>query len=185
MNLLDLKRSATLIAAAVGLLLPAWALDATAPFGFAWGPVDKVPKPSAAFRDVNVTVLVYRRDRLPIAEMADAEMVLLDVCRVEGLQQVSWVSKALSESEAIAKFAQVVAEGVRKYGESKPTSEGALAWENGRTEAISVSEPSGNHRILMVSRGPNFYSCSAEHDAISNQSLRARWLHRPEIPNVN
>lgn len=183
MNWLVLKRSVTMFAVVAAVVLPARALAETAPFGFAWGPLDKIPKPSLALKDANVTVLLYRRDRLPVQEMPDTEVVLLDVCKTEGLQQISWASKALSANEAIAKFAQIVAEGVNKYGESKPTSEGALAWENGRIEAISVSEPDGNHRILMVSRGPDFGSCSAEHDLASDQALRTRWLRRLEIPN--
>jgi len=182
MNWLVLKRSVTMFAVAAGIVLPAWALDGSAPFGFAWGPLDKIPKPSLALKDANVTVLLYRRDRLQSNEMPDTEVILLDVCKKEGLQQISWVSRALSTNEAIAIFAQVVAEGAQKYGESKPTPEGALAWENGRIEALSVSEPNGTHRILMVSRGPDFGACSAEHDLASNQSLRTRWLRRVELP---
>ena len=83
--------------------------------------------------------------------MLDTEVVLLDVCKKEGLQQISWASKALSTNEAAARFVQVVADSVRKYGESKPAPGGALAWENGQIEALSVSEPDGMHRILMVS----------------------------------
>ena len=179
MNRLILNISALMLAAAV---LPAWALDA-APFGFAWGPLDKVPKPSLALKDANVTVLMYRRDRLPVDEMPDTELVLLDVCKKEGLQQISWVSKALSTDEAIAHFSQVVAQGVQKYGASKPTAEGALAWENGRVEVVSVAEAQAKHRLLMVSRGPDFGACSAEHDLASDQALRKRWLNRPELPN--
>jgi hypothetical protein len=182
MNWLVLKRSVTVVAVAAGMVLPVWALDGPAPFGFAWGPLDKIPTPSLALKDANVTVLLYRRDRLQSKEMPDTEVILLDVCKKEGLQQISWVSRALSANEAIAQFAQVVAEGAQKYGESMPTPEGALAWENGRIEVLSVSEPNETHRILMVSRGPDFGACSAEHDLTSNQSLRTRWLHRVELP---
>jgi hypothetical protein len=101
-------------------------------------------------KDANVTILVYRRDRLPSNQMPDTEVVLLDVCDKEGLQQISWTSRALSSDEAIAKFAQIVAQGVQAYGESKPTPEGAVAWENGRIEAISVSEPNGNHHLNLA-----------------------------------
>ena len=183
MNRLVLKLSVTTFAIAAGFVLPASALDDTAPFGFAWGPLDKVPKPSLALKDANVTVLLYRRDRLPVDGMPDTELVLLDVCRKEGLQQISWASKALSANDAVAKFAQVVAQGVQKYGESKATPEGALSWENGRIQVVSVSESDGKHRLLMVSRGPGFGPCSAEHDLASDQTLRNRWLHRPEFPN--
>ena len=106
---------AALLAASFAFL-PAFAIDVAAPFGFAWGPLDKIPKPSLALKDANVTVLAYRRERLPVNELVDTEVVLLDVCKKEGLQQVSWASKALSSEEATAKLAQLVALGVQKYG---------------------------------------------------------------------
>jgi len=183
MNRLGLKLTVTTFALAGCFVLPASSFDDAAPFGFAWGPVDKVPKPSLAAKDANVTVLLYRRDRLPVDGMPDTELVLLDICKTEGLQQVSWASRALSADEAVAKFAQVVAKSVERYGESKVTPEGSLAWRNRRIEAVSVSEPDGKHRLLMVSRGPDFDPCSAEHDLASHQALRSRWLHRPELPN--
>src|SRR5215218_3819484 len=89
--------------------LPALASDGSAPFGFAWGPVDKIPKPSLALKDVNVTVLLYRRDRLPSGEMPETEVISLDVCKKEGLQQINWASRALSTEEAAARFIQIVA----------------------------------------------------------------------------
>ena len=142
-----------------------------------------IRRPSALRKDANVTVLFYRRDRIPSNEMPDTELVQLDVCMREGLQQISWASRALSETEMTARFAQTVALGVQKYGESKPTPEGTLAWKNGRIETLSVSEPDGKHRILMVSRGLEFDRCSAEHDLGSTEGLRTRWLRRPELPN--
>jgi hypothetical protein len=97
-----------MFAVAAVTVLPASALDGSTPFGFAWGPLNKIPKPSMALRDANVTVLIYRRDRLQSNEMKDTEMILLDVCNKEGLQQISWASRALSTNEATAKFAQAV-----------------------------------------------------------------------------
>ena len=166
----------------VGFTGSALASETSAPFGFSWGPIDKIPKPSAAAKDANVTLLLYRGDRLPNGDMSDTEVVLVDVCKKEGLQQISWASKALSAENAAAKFVQIVAIGVQKYGESKSTAEGALTWENGRVQAISVSEPDGMHRVLMVSRGPEFDACSAEHDPASEQSLNSRWLRRFDLP---
>src|SRR5215210_1579733 len=183
MNWVALKTSVVMFSVVASAVLPALALDESAPFGFAWGPVDKIPKPSFVLQDANVTILLYRGDRLLANEMPDTEVVLLDVCKKEGLQQISWASRALSAQEATAKFVQVVAIGVQKYGESKPTPGGALAWDNGRIEVLSVSEEDGAHRILMVSRGPNFDTCSAEHDLASDQGLRTRWLRRLEFPN--
>ena len=181
-SFLVLRRYVVVLALVAGTVIPALALADGAPFGFAWGPLDKIPKPSLALRDANVTVLLYRRDRLQISDM-DTEVVSLDVCKKEGLQQISWASKALSKDVATAKFVQVVAEAVQKYGESEPTPLGALAWARGRIEAISVSESDGMHRILMVSRGPDFDACSVEHDRTADQRLRTRWLRKIDVPN--
>ncbi len=81
MNWLVLKRSVTMFAVVAGIVLPAWALDGPAPFGFAWGPLDRIPTPSFPLKDTNVTVLLYRRDRLQSKEMPDTEVILLDVCK--------------------------------------------------------------------------------------------------------
>jgi hypothetical protein len=182
MRWLALTLSVTMFAAA-GTVFAATGFDGPAPFGLAWGPLEKIPRPSLALKDVNVTVLLYRRDRLPSPELPDTEVILLDVCKKEGLQQISWASRPLSTDEAASKFMRVLAVGGQRYGESEPTSGGALGWENGRIEALSVSELDGTHRILMVSRGPDFDACSAEHDRASDQSLRTQWLRRLELPN--
>jgi hypothetical protein len=177
-----LKRCAA-VAVAAGTVLPAFAVDVPSPFGFALGPLDKIPKPSLALKDANVTVLAYRRERLPVNELADTEVVLLDVCKKEGLQQVSWASKALSSEEATAKLVQLLALGVQKYGDAKPSGEGALGWENGRTEILRVAGTGGEYRVLMVNRGPDFETCAAEHDLASDQKLKTRWMRRIEFPN--
>jgi hypothetical protein len=177
-----LKQFAAMVVVA-GTILPASAVDVPAPFGFAWGPLDKIPKPSLALKDANVTVLAYRRERLPANELADTEVVLLDVCKKEGLQQLSWASKPLPSEEATAKLAQLVALGVQKHGEAKLGGEGALSWENGRIEIVRVAGMDGEYRILMVNRGPDFETCAAEHDLASDQKLRTRWTRRIELPN--
>jgi hypothetical protein len=58
------------------------ALDQSAPFGFSWGPVDKVPTPSLASREDNVSLLMYRGDRLPRSELRDTEEIL-EICKKE------------------------------------------------------------------------------------------------------
>ena len=183
MNRLVLRGAMILLAALVGAILPVLAIAGSAPFGFAWGPLDKIPKPSIALKDANVTVLAYQGDRLPSHEMPDTEVILLDVCKGEGLQQVSWASRSLSREEASGKLMQLVALGSQKYGEGKPTAGGALGWENGRIEVLDVSETDGMHRILMVSRGPDFDACSVEHDRSADQRLRTRWLRKIDVPN--
>jgi hypothetical protein len=49
--------------------------DQSAPFGFSWGPLDKVPTPSLASREDNITLLMYRRDRLPPDELGDTALL--------------------------------------------------------------------------------------------------------------
>jgi len=66
----------------------AGAVDQSAPFGFSWGPVDKVPQSSLATRESNVTQLPCFRDRLPLNEPRNAEEIILEVCKNEGLQQI-------------------------------------------------------------------------------------------------
>jgi hypothetical protein len=171
------------LAITAGTLLSAFAADVPAPFGFAWGPLEKIPRPSFALKDANVTVLAYRRDRLPSDELGGTEVVLLDVCKKEGLQQVSWSSIALSPEQATAKLAQLVALGVQRYGEAKASGDGALGWEHGRTEIVRVTQIDGMHRILMVSRGPDVGACAAEHDLTSDHTLRTRWLRQIDFPN--
>jgi len=104
--------------AAVSLLnFSAGAVDQSAPFGFSWGPVDKVPRPSLAMRDENITRLTYFRDRLPPNELRDNEEIVLEVCKNEGLQQIIWVSRLLSETEERDRVQAILAEGMRRYGE--------------------------------------------------------------------
>jgi len=65
------------IAIASLLNFSAAAFDQPAPFGFSWGPVDKVPAPSLATRHDNVTLLIYRGDRLPSDELPGTEEIVL------------------------------------------------------------------------------------------------------------
>src|SRR6516165_10376336 len=89
------------------------AFGQSAPFGFSWGPVDKVPTPSLATRHDNITLLIYRRDRLPSDELRDAEEIVLQVCKEEGLQQIVWISKFLSDSEENTVLGTIFEEGDR------------------------------------------------------------------------
>ena len=85
MRCLALTLSAAMfVVAAVGAALAATDFDGSAPFGLAWGSLDKIPRPSLALKDVNVTVLLYQRERLP-SELTDTEVILLDVCRKEDI----------------------------------------------------------------------------------------------------
>src|ERR1700686_329384 len=79
------RRTIRLLFALIGsagfLSFSASAFGAPAPFGFSWGPVDKVPTPSLATRHDNVTLLIYRRDRLPSDELPGTEEIVLQVCK--------------------------------------------------------------------------------------------------------
>src|SRR5262245_55186242 len=96
--------------------------DQVAPFGFSWGPVVKVPRPSHATREDNVTLLLYQRDRLP--EVKDTDRIVLEVCKTEGLQQIVWISRFLSEAEERQKFEAIIAEGTRRHGEPEMLDRG-------------------------------------------------------------
>src|SRR5262245_11312285 len=137
------------------------AFDQTAPFGLSWGPVDKVPRPSAAAREGNVTVLFYRNDRLP--DVRDTEEVFLEVCRNEGLQEVVWISRFFSDAEERESFESIVSEGNRRYGSTETRERGITSWGGGQVQVARISLGPGHNRIIMVSSGPQLSSCSDEH----------------------
>jgi hypothetical protein len=90
---LDAKRRITAVLALLGIIVlncSAVAFDQSAPFGFSWGPVDKIPTPSLATSHDNITLLIYRHDRLPLNELPRTEEIVLQICKDEGLQQVIW-----------------------------------------------------------------------------------------------
>lgn len=154
----------------------AGALDQSAPFGFSWGPVDKVPRPSLATRDENITRLTYFRDRLPPNELRDTEEIVLEVCKNEGLQQIIWISRLLSETEERDRVQAILAEGMRRYGEPEISERGVVSWSAGRTLLARGSDERGLYRIVMVSTGPGYDSCSAEHMSISGHFLTDHWM---------
>ena len=162
-------RSIALLAAVIcsacgGLLnFSAGALDQPAPFGFSWGPLDKVPTPSLATKHDNITLLIYRRDRLPSDELRDTEEIVLQICKKEGLQQIIWISKFLSDSEENTMLGTIFEEGDRRYGKAEAGDRGTLRWNGGQTTVATVANDQGLHRIFMASNGPNLDTCSEEH----------------------
>jgi hypothetical protein len=145
------------------LTFSANAFDESAPFGFSWGPLDKVPTPSLATRHANITLLIYRRDRLPSNELPDTEEIVLQVCKTEGLQQIIWISKLLSTSEERVQLESILAEGTRRYGKPEVAEQGVIHWNGGQTMVAAVSNDQGFHRIFMASNGPRLDACSKEH----------------------
>jgi hypothetical protein len=167
----------------VGSLLnfSAGAVDQSAPFGFSWGPVDKIPRPSIAAREGNVTLLVYQRDQLFLTELRDTEEIVLEVCKKEGLQQIVWISRLLSAAEEHDKFEAILAEGMRRYGKPETSEQGITYWDAGGTTMTKISDGQGLHRILMVSSGPGFNTCSDEYGSMTGHPLSDYW--RRFLPN--
>ena len=148
--------SSALLPLAIASLLnfSAAAFGQSAPFGFSWGPVDKVPTPSLATRHDNVTLLIYRGDRLPSDELPGTEEIVLQVCKKEGLQQIIWISKFLSDSEEHAILGSILTESARRYGKPEKGEQGVIQWNGGQAMLAAVSNDQGLHRIFMASNGP-------------------------------
>ncbi|GEP08877.1 threonyl-trna synthetase [Methylobacterium gnaphalii] len=159
-----------------GALSPVAAQEA--PLGLSWGPVTEVPKPSMVDREANVTALIYLHDR-PLAAGADTDRIILEVCKDEGLQQVIWLSRPLSEAETPSRYEAIYREGVRRYGQplSQAQTE-TVAWPGGRALLAVRRTLPGERRLLMVSRGSRYAACSDTHRAATGHpaSLHASTL---------
>lgn len=135
-----------------------------APLGLAWGPVSEVPKPSMVDREANVTALIYLHD-LPIAAGADTDRVILEVCKDEGLQQVIWLSRPLSDAELPGRYDAIYREGVRRHGQPQTDNVlGDALWSSGQVFLTVRKATAGERRLAMVSRGPRYASCSVAHE---------------------
>lgn len=134
-----------------------------APFGLTWGPVDMIPKPSMVDREANVTSLTYFHDR-PLASGADTAEIVLEVCRDEGLQQVIWLSRPLSEVELPSRYAAIYQEGVRLYGQPQSASgTETVSWPSGRALLTIRKAIPGEMRLAMLARGDRYGECSVAH----------------------
>lgn len=136
-----------------------------APFGLSWGPVTTVPRPSMIDREANITALFYLHGQPP-ASGPNTQQVILEVCRDEGLQRVIWVSQSFPEAELSARYEPIYREGVRRYGE--PEKDGrpeTVVWPAGHT-LLAVRSVEGAHkRLIMISAGDQYETCSAKHEA--------------------
>src|SRR5262245_45279380 len=141
----------------------AGAFDPPAPFGFSWGPVGNVPRPSFATREANITQLTYRDDRLPSDELPDTEEIVLEGCKNEVLQHIILISRFLSNAEEQDRSRRILAEATRRYGSPEILGRGIISWTVGRTLMARISNGLGRGRILMASTGPGFNTCSEEH----------------------
>jgi hypothetical protein len=171
----------TVLAAFTLLSFAAGAFDSSAPFGLSWGPVDKVPRPSRETRENNVALLMYRDDRLP-NNLDDTEEVVLEVCRKEGLQEVVWVSRLLSDDEERARYDTILAEGNRRYGQPVAGEKGTTYWSAGGLHVARVLEGSHLHRLIMASAGPELNNCSDEHASATGHSVPHHWMRF--LPNA-
>jgi hypothetical protein len=88
---------------------------------------------------------------------------VLQVCQKEGLQQIVWITKFLSNSEEHTVLDSIFAEGDRRYGKAEAGERGTLRWNGGQTTVATVSNDQGLHRIFMASNGPGIDACSEEH----------------------
>src|SRR5271166_3909797 len=138
------------------------AFDDFVPFGLSWGPVSTVPIPSLTTSHDNVTLLIYRNDRLP-PDVARTEEIVLQICKNEGLQQIIWISQFLSDSEENAMLGSIFKEVDSRYGKAEAGARGTLRWNGGQTTLAAVSNDQGLHRIFMASNGPTLDTCSEEH----------------------
>ncbi|KQP85649.1 threonyl-trna synthetase [Methylobacterium sp. Leaf113] len=134
-----------------------------APFGLAWGPVDRVDAPSMVDREANLTGLYYFHDR-PLASGPDTVEVVLVVCREQGLQQVVWVGRPLDGPAHVTAREAIRREGVRRYGEPRPgIASGSLVWLSGRAVLATRTLPDGTRGLVMSVSGPDDAACSESH----------------------
>lgn len=147
------------------------ALAQDAPYGLSWGLIDKVPRPSIAEREANITALIYRGDALP-SGTGDSSEIVLEICEKEGLQSIIWVSRPFSESDGSRKWAAIVAEGNRRHGPATINAQDTRArWPMARTSAVLARSRSGVTYVVMASAGPDLDSCSNSHFDATNHFL--------------
>ena len=159
------RRPALALAVVVwtGAALAAESTAGEAPFGLAWGAVDRVDAPSMVDREANLTGLYYFHDR-PLASGPDTVEVVLVVCREQGLQQVVWVGRPLDGPAYHAAWEAIRREGVRRYGEPRPgPAPGSLVWPSGRAILATRVFPDGTRGLVMSASGPDYAACSEIH----------------------
>jgi hypothetical protein len=144
---------------------------ADAPWGFAWSQKrESLPQPSSVRPDANITGLIYQGPTIP-PQMKDTEVVVLSICEHYGLQQVRWVSRLFGRSAAIDKFLNIYAEGAQRHGEADEgdLNRGTVGWSREGIGMRIDREEQGGYRVIMISDGPEFQQCRAEHRQISGE----------------
>lgn len=134
-----------------------------APFGLAWGPMERVATPSMVDREANLTGLYYFHDRPP-ASGPDTVRVILVVCREQGLQQVVWIGRSLDAAAHAAARETLRREGVRLHGDPRPGPfPDSLEWPAERTLLATRAMPDGTRELVLSSSGPDYAACSDSH----------------------
>jgi hypothetical protein len=107
--------------------------------------------------------MIYGRSQLP-PQFKETNQVILSICDHQGLQQVRWISLLFSHTAAIAKFSQIYAEGMRRHGaaDDGDLDRGIAGWSHERVGMRILPDGPG-YRVIMVSEGPEYQSCKAEH----------------------
>jgi hypothetical protein len=143
---------------------------ADAPYGFKWSQeAEALPKPSASNADTNIKELTYRDSRLP-AQSTDTETVIVEVCDGFGLQQVRSISHSFTLSAAVYEFLDIYEQSALQYGDADQADfdHGTAAWSAQHIDMRMVPDENDkdDYRILMVTDGPQFATCEAEHARI-------------------
>jgi hypothetical protein len=150
---------------------PYSAQTAEAPFGLVWfQKQETLPHPSSMENDGNIVVLTYEGSSLP-SFMKDAASVIMKVCQRQGLQQVRWFSRTFSLSGGAEKFFDIYEEGVKLYGQADEgdVDQGKVAWSRERIGMRLYKDGQEGFRIVMITDGPQFEQCVAEHNQITGR----------------
>lgn len=87
------------------------------------------------------------------------------MCKDEGLQQVIWLSRPLSDAELPGRYDAIYREGVRRHGQPQTDNVlGDALWSSGQVFLTVRKATAGERRLAMVSRGPRYASCSVAHE---------------------
>ena len=164
------SKVAAALVSAVAAAFPISGKADDAPLGFAWGPVDKIPKPSTVKREANLTTLFYDESS-PVSTGVDTARVIVEVCRVEGLQHVIWISRQMSDGDLKRNLEAARAQATTRYGQPKqlPLMQAEVWGESRVLIAVSKGLP-GQQRLVMSMQGEQYDKCSAEHEAAAGHS---------------
>jgi hypothetical protein len=107
--------------------------------------------------------MIYGGSQLP-QQFKETNQVILSVCDHQGMQQVRWISLLFSQTAAIAKFSEIYAEGVRRHGaaDDGDLDRGIAGWSH-ELIGMRILPDGPGYRVIMVSEGPEYQSCKAEH----------------------